>query len=120
MKTNPLARHGGISYLEIPARDPERSAAFYQHVVGWQIDRRAADDFRFAHADGSFIGRFTSDAPRDGGLVPVIYVDDVAAAVARVSEHGGEVTSPPRQEGDVLVARVRDPAGNALGLWQFA
>jgi predicted enzyme related to lactoylglutathione lyase len=32
-----LARHGGLSYLEIPAIDPRQSAAFYEKVVGWNV-----------------------------------------------------------------------------------
>jgi len=29
------------------------------------------------------------------------------------------VVAAPRREGDVLVARLRDPAGNVIGVWQF-
>ncbi len=43
-----LARHGGLSYLEIPARDPRASAAFYGEVAGWTPDERSEDDVRFA------------------------------------------------------------------------
>src|SRR5258706_10819216 len=56
--TNPLARHGGVSYLEIPALDPRRSADFYARVFGWQIDQRTSDDFRFSDGAGLLIGRF--------------------------------------------------------------
>jgi predicted enzyme related to lactoylglutathione lyase len=49
----------------------------------------------------------------------MFYVDSIDDAVARVIESGGEITRPPYLEGDVRVARLRDPAGNALGMWQF-
>jgi predicted enzyme related to lactoylglutathione lyase len=119
---NPLARHGGLSYLEIPAVHPRQSADFYAHVLGWQIDERAADDFRFSDGNGLLIGRFAIDraASREPGLVPFIYVESLDAAVARVVAKGGEIVKPPYAEGDVRVARIRDPAGNLLGLWQFA
>ena len=32
-----LARHGGLSYLEIPAVDVRQSAAFYEAVIGWKV-----------------------------------------------------------------------------------
>ena len=35
-----LARHGGLSYLEIPAVDVRQSAAFYEKVLGWNLDWR--------------------------------------------------------------------------------
>jgi uncharacterized protein len=119
---NPLARHGSLSYLEIAALDPRQSAAFYEQVLGWQIDQRAAGDFRFSGADGHLIGRWVTDraASRDPGLMAFIYVDGIEAAVARVTANGGEVVKAPYAEGDVRVARVRDPAGNLIGLWQFA
>jgi predicted enzyme related to lactoylglutathione lyase len=120
--TNPLARHGGVSYLEIPAHDPRRSADFYARVFGWQIDERTGDDFRFSDGAGLLIGRFALGgvASRDPGLVPFLYVDSIDAAVAHVTTGGGEIVKPPYAEGDIRVARIRDPAGNVLGLWQFA
>lgn len=119
---NPLARHGRLSYLEIATSDPPRSATFYAQLLGWQIDVRATGDLRFASADGSYIGRFaTGRAPvREPGILLFIYVDGLDAAVARAQAHGGEVERAPYAEGDVRVARVRDPAGNLVGLWQFA
>lgn len=118
---NPLARHGGLSYLEIPARDAGRSASFYQHVVGWKIDQRTAQDYRFTDGSGLMIGRWvTSREPaREPSLMLYFYVDDVDAAVAQAAAQGGETIKPPALEGDIRVAQVRDPAGNAIGLWQF-
>ena len=37
------ATHGKICYLEIPAMDVERSAAFYTAVFGWRTRRRGGD-----------------------------------------------------------------------------
>ena len=36
----PTLGNGKVCYLEIPAIDVRRSAAFYQAVVGWQSRRR--------------------------------------------------------------------------------
>jgi predicted enzyme related to lactoylglutathione lyase len=119
---NPLARHGGISFLELPARDRERSAAFYEQTLGWQIDRRANGDWRFSGDAGQYIGRFALDRAIGGesGILPYIYVDGLDAAVARATASGGEVVKAAYAEGDTRVATVRDPAGNVIGLWQFA
>jgi len=121
-EANPLARHGGVSYLEIPALVPSQSAAFYAQLLGWQIDERSRDDFRFSDGEGLLIGRLVTGraAAREPGLVPFIYVDDLARAVERVGVNGGEIVEAPRPEGDVRIASVRDPGGNVLDLWQFA
>ena len=117
-----LARHGGLSYLEIPAADAARSAAFYRQVAGWDVDDRGGGDWRFADRTGHLIGRWVTGraVPQRVGVVPYLYVDDLDTAVAGVAEHGGEVVKPPHAEGDIRIAVVRDPAGNTLGLWQAA
>jgi predicted enzyme related to lactoylglutathione lyase len=119
--SNPLARHGGLSYLEVPTSDPRRSADFYARVLGWTIDERTPQDIRFAAPDGLLIGRFAPGhaIAREPGLRPFLYVDDLDAAVARVTAHGGEIVQGPYPEGDLRAAKVRDPSGNPLGLWQF-
>src|SRR5438309_1723151 len=121
-ESNPLARHGGLSYLEIPTVDPARSGAFYKEVFGWQVDQRTPTDFRFSDDNGLLIGRFApTNAPaREPGFLPFIYVDSVDGAISRASASGGELATPPYAEGDLRVAKVRDPAGNLVGLWQFA
>ena len=52
---------------------------------------------------------------------------DVAANLAAVGDavetavsNGGEIVTARYPEGNLLVARVGDPAGNVIGLWQEA
>ncbi len=114
-----LARHGGLSFLQIPARDSASSAAFYERLLGWNVEERNPGDFRFEDATGHLIGRWVSNEPaREGtGFVPYFYVNSVADAVKR-AEAGGTLLEGPRPEGTLTLARVRDPAGNVIGLWQ--
>ncbi len=120
MAKNPLARHGGLTYLHIPAADVRQSAGFYASVLGWTIEERE-HGLRFADREGLLIGGFgVGPAQREERLVCYFYVEDIKAAVARVAAAGGEVVSPPAAENDIQVARVRDPGGNLIGLWQFA
>jgi uncharacterized protein len=110
-------RPGDVSYLRIAAPDPARSAAFYSGVFGWKITK---DRDAFQDATGHIIGHFMADLPVAGeaGVVPYVYVQDIDEVLARVSEAGGEVTARPYPEGDLWVAMTRDPAGNAVGVWQ--
>lgn len=120
MGNNPLARHGGLTYLHIPAADLRQSAAFYGAVFDWKIEERK-DGLRFADRDGLLIGGFgLGPAQREERVICYFYVDDIHAAVARAAAAGGEVVAPPSAQADIHVARVRDPAGNVIGLWQFA
>jgi uncharacterized protein len=110
-------RPGDVSYLRIAAPDPVRSAAFYRAVFGWKIRK---DDRAFEDATGHIIGHFMADLPVAGeaGVVPYVYVRDIDEALTRVVGAGGEVTAKPYPEGDLWVAMTRDPAGNAVGVWQ--
>jgi uncharacterized protein len=110
-------RPGDVSYLRIAAPDPGRSAAFYSTVFGWKIRK---DSSAFEDATGHIIGHFMADLPVAGeaGVVPYVYVQDIDETLTRVTDCGGGVTAKPYPEGDLWVAMTRDPAGNAVGVWQ--
>jgi len=118
---NRLARHGHVSYLEIPAVDIEQSAAFFEAVFDWSIQRRENGLASFDDRSGDLIGRWVAGraVSREPGILLFIYVDRIDDIIQRVVKHGGEVVKPPYPEGDLWVATFRDPAGNLMGAWQF-
>jgi len=118
---NPVFRIGGVSYLQIPADDPRRSAAFYEAVFGW---RMGGDPDRPSFEDGTghVIGHFVAGETVAGeaGVRPYVFVERVDETLEKVVAEGGEVVEAPYPEGDLRVATFRDPAGNVLGVWQTA
>lgn len=115
-----LARHGHVSYLEIPAADIEQSAAFYEAVFGWRVERRGEGRASFDDGTGAVIGRWVNGAAPAGqpGIVPYIYVDRIDDVVQRITVYGGNLVKAPYPEGNLWVATFHDPAGNLLGVWQ--
>lgn len=115
-----LARHGHISYLEIPATDIETSAAFYETVFGWEVRRRDDGQHSFDDRSGCLIGRWKTGclASREPGLLPYIYVDQIDRVIALIEQAGGRIVEPIRAEGNLRIATFRDPAGNLLGIWE--
>jgi predicted enzyme related to lactoylglutathione lyase len=115
-----LTRHGHVSYLEIPAVDKEKSAAFYEAVFGWQIHRRDSGRISFEDRSGDLIGAWETGlkVSREAGLLPFIYVDRIDDIVQRILTQKSEIVKPPYPEGDLWVATFRDPAGNLMGIWQ--
>jgi uncharacterized protein len=119
MSEHPVFRPGGISYLRMPAIDPNASAEFYEAVFGWNV-RRGRPDPAFEDGSGHVIGHFRSDhtvAGEDGVRI-YVFVENLDEALERIRARGGEVTTEPYQEGDLWVALFRDPAGNIVGVWQ--
>jgi uncharacterized protein len=112
-------RPGGVSYLRIPAPDPQRTAAFYAAVFGWTVDTDR-DNPSFTDGSGHVIGHFMADLPvaADAGMRPYVYVDDVRLTLDRALANGAEPATAPYPEGNLTVATVRDPAGNEIGIWQ--
>src|SRR5438477_7855450 len=92
-----LARHGHVSYLEIPAVDIEQSADFYESVLGWQIHQGQSGHISFDDRSGDLIGRWvTGRVPsREPGVLPYIYVDRIDDVVQRVVNRGGEIVKAP-------------------------
>ena len=112
-----VARPGGVSYLAIPARNVARSAAFYQAVFGWEL-RGDPDTPSFSDGTGHVIGHWRTDLEPAGeaGVRPYVYVEDLGAALERAAAQGAEVVEP-YAEGTLRIAVIRDPAGNAIGIW---
>jgi uncharacterized protein len=121
MSDNPVFRLNGVTYLRIPAPDPQRAATFYHAAFGWNVDNSKKEP-SFEDGTGHVIGHFVPDllVVGEGGVIPYIYVDSVRDTLARVTADGGEISQQPYDEGNLIVATFRDPAGNIIGLWQQA
>jgi uncharacterized protein len=107
--------HGQFCYLQIPAVDVMQSAAFYEKIFGWKIER----PYPSFEAPG-LIGQWVDDRPpaAEAGLLAWINVDRIDDALELVRTNGGQVLAPPSADGPRWLATIRDPGGNVLGLAQ--
>ena len=114
-----IARPGGVSYLQMPARDVAESARFYREVFGWHVDDDP-ETSGFHDGTGHVIGRWHTHrrAAEDAGIVPYIYVEDLEGTLERAEQHGARVATSPYLEGSLKIATILDPAGNLIGVWQ--
>ena len=113
--------NGKICYVEMPAVDPARSAAFYERVFGWRSRRRGDGATAFDDTTGQVSGAFVMGRKAwagTPGLLVYVMVDDIEAAVRTVVEAGGEIVQPIGVDAPELTARFRDPGGNVVGLYQ--
>ncbi len=126
-------RHGTISYVTIPARDPITSGVFYEAVFGWTLtppeDERVSwtlgprDNQRvpFRDASAEVIGAFVAGrAPSEDGVLLHVAVEDIDATLREIEARGCEIVEPVRSEGDLRVALFRDPGRNVIGIWEAA
>jgi uncharacterized protein len=116
----PSLGNGKVCYLEIPAIDIQRSAAFYEAVVGWQSRKRGDGSVAFDDGVGEVSGTWVTGRPPSAspGVLIYIMVDSVAATLDAIVGNGGEIVQPIGGDLPEITARFRDPAGNVFGLYQ--
>src|SRR2546423_15709952 len=116
----PTPTNGKICYVEIPATDVDRSADFYRQTFGWQTRRRGDGQLAFDDATGAVSGTWVRGRPAAAapGLLIYVMVDSVAATLDAIVANGGEIVQPIGADAPEVTARVRDPGGNVIGLYQ--
>jgi predicted enzyme related to lactoylglutathione lyase len=105
-------------HFELHGDHPEALAEFYAAAFGWTIDRWGDQEYWLLGAgDGAIGGAIAPPQEHGQAVVLTMEVADLAAAVARWRDAGGEVvieTAPIPGVG--TLAQVRDPAGTTFGL----
>lgn len=112
-----------IVHFEIPVDDPQRAAAFYRDVLGWEVSRYGEEPYWLVRAGGD------EEPGADGALVgreelhrsPVVIagVADVEDVLDRVQKAGGAVIQGRLPiPGMGWSAYIRDPEGNTIGFFQ--
>jgi predicted enzyme related to lactoylglutathione lyase len=110
--------HGQVCYLQMPAVDSTRAAAFYKAVFGWQTEHPYQD-----FESPGLIGQWVQGRPPapDAGPVIWIHIADLDETLANAVRHGGEIIDPPSPDGpDRTLATIVDPEGNPIGLASHA
>jgi uncharacterized protein len=119
-----------IVHFEIPFDDKKRAMAFYSEVFGWKLTDMAEMSYVMAET----VAIDDKQTPKEPGAIngglfqrpkeaphPVIYagVASVDQALKKVQAAGGKVVTPRTPiPGMGAFARVSDPEGNVIGLFE--
>ena len=119
---------GGVFLLSL---DPESLAAWYERHLGWKLaflpDEGFYTELYFREDDDAEQRRHLVFAimpgdPGDGdGHIINYRVDDLEAVVGALRTEGVDVSSievGPDAQGEGKFARLRDPEGHRIELWQ--
>ncbi len=83
--------------IEFPADEPERALAFWSGLLGLELTERGPElgsGWEVEH-DGLRLGvHERGRGPGDTASLPYLAVGDMSAALARVTELGGEIIHP--------------------------
>jgi predicted enzyme related to lactoylglutathione lyase len=114
-------QQGGFIWYELITPDPEAAKAFYDKVVGWNVEPPTQDGHDYRHiraSDGRQVGGMIglTEEMREHGVRPVwlgyVAVEDVDRAVAAMVEDGAQVWKAAWDIPDVgRIALLADPQG---------
>ncbi|HET9810944.1 MAG TPA: VOC family protein [Sphingomicrobium sp.] len=106
-----------LDYVELPAASLDKAVGFYQEAFGWTLTKFGPSYAATTTGDTDIgLQGDKSDAPE--APLPVIQVDDVAAAASAVEAAGGDIIRPVYTFPGGRRFHFRDPAGNELAVWQ--
>jgi predicted enzyme related to lactoylglutathione lyase len=113
---------GDFFWLDLFTSDPERAAAFYRRIGGYEVAEApaAAGTTRLMLQAEGYARAGILPMPKrlqQSGWLPYVLVDDVPATLQKVAAAGGRVVvQPDKQLLDGKVAVIVDPAGGVLGI----
>lgn len=96
-----------VSYNIMQVKDVERAAAFFGPVLGWDLKRGSAGGYHVLGSEpGCGIAPMAHGTGAGQTLTAAFDPDDIDAALAAVTEHGGSVISD--NQGDAFYGRWAD------------
>jgi uncharacterized protein len=112
-------RHNRIDYVELGAKnagDYAKTKAFFETAFGWTYQEHGSG---YCDTQSSGVGSGINGDPDHRTLqpLPVIYVEDLEAAQAKVVEAGGIVTRAIFSFPGGRRFHFADPSGNEIGVW---
>jgi len=112
-----------VTWFEIPTRDLDRAATFYEAVLGvtlWRETVAGVPHAIFPVEERCITGALVSRAPtQPGSLGAVVYLacESVEAALDRARVAGGEVVMPETVLDSIgTIAAIKDLDHNTIGL----
>lgn len=110
-----------IVHFEIPAKDRDVSARFFQDVFGWRFEH-AQQPAPYTMIETGNLGGGLPDLQdfyQPGQVILYVDSDDLQADLKAIEAHGGKALSSPFSVGEFgEMAFFADPAGNRLALWR--
>ena len=114
--------HHTIDYIELAAPDLGAARDFYSAAFGWEFNDYggAYAGIRAPDGEGEVGGLNPEALAGSGGVLVLLYSDDLDATVVGVREAGGMISREPYDFPGGRRFYFRDPAGNELGVWASA
>lgn len=111
--------HHQISYIEMPCRDLAATKEFFSSVFGWSFSDYGPEysSFRNDSVNGGFYKSDQGFTVATGGVLVVMYSDDLEKTLAEVQQAGGIISKPVFTFPGGRRFHFTDPGGNEFAVW---
>jgi predicted enzyme related to lactoylglutathione lyase/predicted CoA-binding protein len=119
-ENGPTLGNGKICYVEIPADDIDKSAAFYSEVFGWKTRKRGDGHLAFDDGINEVSGTWVKGRKpsTEAGILVSIMVDSITETVEKIIAYGCKIVKQMPISDHEQIAWFNDPADNLLSLYQ--
>lgn len=115
MSDQPIREAYAVVHFDINGPDDQRLQRFYGDLLEWEVVSKGPGYALVQTPGGLRGGIVEAELP---AVTLGVVVPDLEQALRRAADLGGEVVMPATDNGWVLKAQVKDPAGNVLTLIQ--
>ncbi|TLU64898.1 VOC family protein [Thalassotalea litorea] len=114
-----MSNHEKINYLEFPASDLAKVRQFYEQVFQWKFTEYGDTYLAFNDGviDGGFYQSDNRSSQQSGGVLVVLYSNDIASTENNILTHGGVISTPLFDFPGGRRFHFKDPNGNELAVW---
>jgi len=116
-----------VSKFRIEVRDIDRAERFYSALFQWTLKTHGekyeaitapTDNRGIPVIFGAINGEIATSNNGEGSTVIFVKVDSMSQTLSMVTAIGGKVLLPSIARSDGLYAKIEDPDGNIIGLFE--
>lgn len=112
-----MQRHHFIDYIEFTVVDVAEAKAFYAAAFDWKFTDYGPDYAGIQGDDREQGGLCKGTPGRDGGVLAVLFSEDLDESLNKVTAAGGTIDKAPFDFPGGRRFEFRDPSGNPLAVW---
>lgn len=115
-----MNQHEKINYVEFPAKNLEKTKAFFTAVFGWTFTDYGPEYAAFSKDTGLDGGFYTSDlnaSAENGGALIVFYSANLEQSQAKIESAGGNILKPIFEFPGGRRFHFADPNDNEYAVW---
>ena len=111
--------HEKINYVEFPAKDIEKTKAFFTKVFGWSFVDYGPEYTAFSNEglDGGFFKSDLVTSTENGSALIVFYSKALEQTMAKIEPAGGSIIQPIFSFPGGRRFHFADPNGNEYAVW---